>query len=316
MNSSICFVSAGANWSTSRNVSTCRSGITRRCVSAFGLMSRIATTPGPVQTCSPSRYSRQKRQSSGSEDSLLGDLSCADANELADVPVDEPRRVVVAVTAPRPVDQDEVFAPDLRAPSCDACRLGRRTHACAPLFLHLRRNGIACFRHRAGTRRVWENVHLRDPGFRHDGKRVAERPLVLAREADDDVRRQVELVLERSDPLAVLARAVAPRHIAQDAVVARLQRDMQVLGDRGRLTQRSNERVIDVVDLDRREPETREARRGGGVPDELRQAVTERTVPIAAEVDPGEHDLTVTLRNASVDLAQNRFGGAAPRLPP
>ena len=58
----------------SRNVSMCRSGMTSRCVSACGLMSRIATKPSAARTWSPSRTSLQKRQSSGTaSDPLLGD---------------------------------------------------------------------------------------------------------------------------------------------------------------------------------------------------------------------------------------------------
>src|SRR5215470_12836303 len=100
----------------SRNVSTCRSGITRRCVSAWGLMSRIATKPSAALTCSPSRNSLQKKQFSASDDPLLRDGRSADADELADLPAHEPRRVVVAVAAARPVDENEVVTLELRAP--------------------------------------------------------------------------------------------------------------------------------------------------------------------------------------------------------
>ena len=60
-----------------------------------------ATKPSAARTWSPSRTSVQKRQSSGSADPLLGDRRAADAHELADRRVDEPRRVVVAVAAAR-----------------------------------------------------------------------------------------------------------------------------------------------------------------------------------------------------------------------
>ena len=103
----------------SRNVSTCRSGRTSRCVSACGLMSRIATKPSVFATWSPSRTSLQKRQSSGDigEDPLLRDRAPADGDELAERTVDEPGRVVGAVAAAGPVDEHDVAAADLRAPS-------------------------------------------------------------------------------------------------------------------------------------------------------------------------------------------------------
>src|SRR5262249_24121758 len=53
--SSIFFTSSGENSQISRNVGTCRSGMTSRCVSARGLMSRTATKPSPLRTWSPSR---------------------------------------------------------------------------------------------------------------------------------------------------------------------------------------------------------------------------------------------------------------------
>ena len=56
---------------TSRKVSTCRSGMTSRCVSAFGAMSRTATKPSATWTWSASRTSRQKRQSE-----LIAPMSC------------------------------------------------------------------------------------------------------------------------------------------------------------------------------------------------------------------------------------------------
>src|SRR5579864_9048468 len=94
----------------------CRSGMTSRCVSACGLMSRMATKPSMAATCSPSRKSLQKRQSSGSEDPLLRDPRAADADQLADRCVDEPGRVVVAEAAAGAVDENDVVAADLRRP--------------------------------------------------------------------------------------------------------------------------------------------------------------------------------------------------------
>src|SRR6476659_2275735 len=132
--------SSGENSPTSRKVSTCRSGITSRCVSAFGLMSRIATKPSAARTWSPSRATVQKRQSSGSEDPLLRGAACPDAHQLADLPAHEPGRVV-AVAAAGPVEEHDVLASDLRAPASEARRAGVLAQALAALSLDLGRDG-------------------------------------------------------------------------------------------------------------------------------------------------------------------------------
>src|SRR4051794_2033364 len=152
--------SSGGNSPISRNESTCRSGSTSRWVSACGLMSRIATNPSPALTWSPSRTSRQKRQSSRSEHALLGDGRAADADELADRGVHEPRRVVVAVAAAGAVDEHAVLGTDLLAPACEARLAGRRSQARAALALHARRDGVTRGRLGARPRRVGEDVHL------------------------------------------------------------------------------------------------------------------------------------------------------------
>src|SRR5436305_14505437 len=113
MNSSILLDSSADSSSISRNVEMWRSGITSRWTSASGLMSCSAAKPSALATWSPSRASRQKRQSSGSEYPLLRDGRAADADELADRRVDEPRRIVVAVAAAGAVDQDDVLPADL-----------------------------------------------------------------------------------------------------------------------------------------------------------------------------------------------------------
>src|SRR5919205_2105738 len=105
-------------------------------------MSRIATKPSVFATWSPSRTSRQKRQSSGSEDPLLGDVCAAHAHEGADGPVDAPRAVVVAVAAAGPVDEDGVLAADLRPPPREARRVRVGAQAGASLLLHRRPNGV------------------------------------------------------------------------------------------------------------------------------------------------------------------------------
>src|SRR6185312_7037940 len=104
------FDSSAGNLETSRKESTWCSGRISTCTGACGLMSLIATNPFAAWTWSPSRTSLQKRQSSRcvGKDPLLADRACPHAHELADGRVDEERRVVVAVAAPRPVDEHDV----------------------------------------------------------------------------------------------------------------------------------------------------------------------------------------------------------------
>src|SRR4051812_16163290 len=167
-----------------------RSGMTSKCVSAFGLMSRIATNPSAARTWSPVRASSQKRQSSGSEDPLLRRFAGAGPDELADLAAHEPGRIVAAVAAARAVDQHDVLAADLRAPEPQA-RLERQlAQPCAAGPLQLRRNGVRCSGLRARPRRVREDVDARDARPSNHVERALERRLVLAGETDDHVARQ------------------------------------------------------------------------------------------------------------------------------
>src|SRR5205085_11070952 len=191
-----------------RKLSTWRSGRTSRWVSAFGLMSRIATKPSVFATWSPSRTSRQKRQSSGSDDPLLGDVRATHPDEGADRSADAPRAVVVAVAAAGPVDEDGVLAADLRPPPREARGVGIRAQARAPLLLHRRGNGVGRRGRGARAGRVREDVHLGDPSGAHRRERTPEGALVLGREADDDVGREVEVVAERRQPAEIRREAV------------------------------------------------------------------------------------------------------------
>src|SRR3954451_14249949 len=154
----MCLASSGANSPTSRNVSTWRFGITSRCVSAFGSTSRTATKPSAARTWSPSRPSWQKRQTSGSENPLLGHAARPDADELADLASHQPRRIVVAVPAPRAVDEADVLAPDLRAPSLEARNHRVLTQALAAFALDVGRDGVGGCGRSPGSRRVRERV--------------------------------------------------------------------------------------------------------------------------------------------------------------
>ena len=62
--------------------------------------------------------------------------AAADAHEVADLAAHEPGRVVVAVAAARPVDEDDVGLPELRAPVLDTRGPGLLAQARAPLLLH------------------------------------------------------------------------------------------------------------------------------------------------------------------------------------
>src|SRR6266511_2201468 len=102
--------SSAGNSSISRNVSTCRSGRTSKCTGALGLMSSTATKPSALFTWSPSTTSLQKTQSGrDAMDAFGGHGVGASRDEDAYGSVDEPRRIVVAVSAPRAVDEyDEI----------------------------------------------------------------------------------------------------------------------------------------------------------------------------------------------------------------
>src|SRR5690242_15382159 len=159
------FPSSAGNSEISRNDSTCRSGMTSRCVSAFGLMSRMATKPSEELTWSPSRKSWQKRQSSGSENPLLRDRSPTHWNELADLAAKEPGRVVVAVAAARAIDEDDILASDLRAPAFEAGEARLLAQARAPLALDVGGNRVSGRGGGAGPGRIRKDVHLRDAGL-------------------------------------------------------------------------------------------------------------------------------------------------------
>src|SRR5512140_635373 len=99
-------------------------------------MSAIATKPSAACTWSPSRTSMQKRQPSrGGKDALLGDARGADADELADRRLDEPRRVVVAVPTAGAVDEDDVLR--LAHPPPDAQLVREGAQPGAPFLLHV-----------------------------------------------------------------------------------------------------------------------------------------------------------------------------------
>src|SRR6266576_1117816 len=197
-------------------------------------MSRIATNPSVFATWSPSRTSSQKRQSSGSENSLLGDARSADTDELADGCSDEPRRVVVSVAAAGAIDEDDVICADLLTPARETRRFRGCAQPGAPILLHVGRDGVVSRGDGSGPRRVRKDMDFCDAGRLDDRERVLKRALGLRRKTDDRIRRQVE-VGEWLEPAEEGGSAVAACHVPQHPVVARLERDVQMPADLRRI---------------------------------------------------------------------------------
>ena len=141
-------------------------------------------------------------------------------------------------------------------------------------------------------------------------ERALERGIVLGREADDHVGGEVE-VGQRLQLPQVRVDRVAARHRLQDAVVAGLERDVQVRPDHRRLSQCGHELVVDMVDLDRRETQPLDALDRTGRSDQVGEPHPGGAVAEAAEIDAGEDDLAVALRHPLPDLAEDGLG--APR---
>ena len=156
-------------------------------------------------------------------------------------------------------------------------------------------------------------MHLRQPRTLDRAQRRFERGVVLGREADDHVARQVELARDRLEPAEVRVDRVPPAHRVEHAVVARLQRHVEVLAHGRRLAQGGNQLVVDVIDLDRAETQPLEPRRLPRLAHEPRQVVARRAVAEAAKVDAGQDDLAVSLLDSAPDLVQNRARAAAAR---
>ena len=70
-----------------------------------------------------------------------------------------------------------------------------------------------------------------------------------------------------------------------------------------------------MVDLDRRQAQTLQARRRAGLAHEPRERVAALAIAEAAEVDASEHDLAMALLDPLDDLPQDRVGAAATRRP-
>ena len=68
-----------------------------------------------------------------------------------------------------------------------------------------------------------------------------------------------------------------------------------------------------MIDLDRRQPQPFESRRRTHRAYESRQVVPGGAVTVAAEVDAGQNDLAMALRDTPGDLAEHGVGGPATR---
>src|SRR3954469_17285419 len=83
--------------------------------------------------------------------------------------------------------------------------------------------------------------------------------------------------------------------------------------DDRRLAPRVDQLAVDVVHLDRRQAQERKSGNRADLPHEARKLVARVAVAVAAEVDPGEHDLAMSLLDAPARLGEHRGGGAAAR---
>ena len=85
---------------------------------------------------------------------------------------------------------------------------------------------------------------------------------------------------------------------------------MEVASDGGRLAEGVDQRVVDMVDLDRRKAQAFQPGNRACGSHETRQTESGGAVAIAAEVDAGEHDFLVPLRDPTADLVEHRLGRA------
>ena len=163
---------------------------------------------------------------------------------------------------------------------------------------------------RARARRVREHVHLRDAARRHG-------LIVFANAASSSVGKPTITSVVRLksssalDPPAELPDRVAPPHGAQDAVVAGLERDVEVRRDHRRLAHgRDQLGVTWFTSID----ESR-SRSSPSIAPAFANEAGERepslAIAEAAEVDTGQDDLAVPLRDAAPDLGST---AAAERL--
>ena len=127
----------------------------------------------------------------------------------------------------------------------------------------------------------------------------------------------------RSTTARVLRGDVAPAHPPEHAVVARLERQVEVRqGPRRPVDPDAEQLVVDVLGLDRGEPDPLDVRLVEDPPDEPGER--QRRPPVGApepalgpaavvgpDVDPGQDDLAVAGRERSPDVAEHDLRGQA-----
>ena len=172
---------------------------------------------------------RGSRQAATAKDPLLGHRVRADAHERPDRRVDEERRVVVAVAAAGPVDEHDVRA-CRSSPASGAVRArarGARSRAPRSRFSAAGTASAAAVAV-PGRGEYGKTCTRESPAASTSASVRSNAALVLGREADDHVARQVELAGERLEPAQVGRSRVAAPHRPQDTVVAGLERHVQV----------------------------------------------------------------------------------------
>ena len=167
----------------------------------------------------------------GSEHALFGDRGAADTDELADRRVDQPRRVVVAVAAAGTIDEHDVVGADLLTPAREARLVGCSARRRAP-------------RSRLTAGGTVSRAAVVVPGRGEYGKTCTF--VIRASRTTSSVRRNaassspgkptITSVVrlksrERFEPAAEGLDAVAASHRAEHAVVAGLERHVQVTCD-------------------------------------------------------------------------------------
>ena len=150
------------------------------------------------------------------------------------------------------------------------------------------------------------------------------RRVVLGREADDRVRVDRdpgECLADPPDDRRVVGRQVAPAHPPEHAVVARLERQVDVRHRPRRAVGPDAEQlVVDVLRLDRRDPDPLDLGLVEDPPDEAgerqrgpavgaAEAALRPAAVVGPDVDPGQDDLAMAGRERRVGRRRGRPPG-------
>ena len=182
-------------------------------------------------------------------------------------------------------------------------------------------------RRRARTCGVAEDVDAGEADRSDEVERAAPRVVVLGREADDHVavdRDARDRVADAADGRGVVGREVAAAHPPKDAVVAGLERQVEMRHRPRRAVGPDAEQlVVDVLRLDRREAEPldrrlvedpsneagqRQGRAGVGAA----EAALRPAAVVRPDVDPGQDDLAMARAQRASDVEQHGLRGEAP----